>query len=43
MKYKNIIFDFGNVLASFDADLLLNQFCTDASDLALLKAAIFDD
>ncbi|MBO5461619.1 MAG: HAD family phosphatase [Ruminococcus sp.] len=43
MKYKNIIFDFGNVLATFDADLLLSQFCADESDRALLKSAIFDN
>ena len=42
IKYKNIIFDFGNVIASFSHDALIANFCTDPKDYAVLKAAIFD-
>lgn len=41
LHYKNIVFDFGNVLGSFDEDYILRQFCSDPADLPLLKKAVF--
>lgn len=41
-KYKNIIFDFGNVIASFSHDALIAGFCADPKDYDVMKAAIFD-
>lgn len=43
MKYKNIIFDFGNVLASFNEDDMLSHFCTNTADFPILKKAVFSD
>lgn len=43
MKYKNIIFDFGNVLGSFNEEYILSQFCIDKSDMLLLKTAVFEN
>ena len=40
MNYKNIVFDFGNVLGKFDGIALLKQFCSDENDLQLLSDAI---
>ena len=42
MKYKNIIFDFGNVLASFQENEMLSYFC-DEADYDILKPAVFSD
>ena len=42
MKYKNIIFDFGNVLASFQEDEMLSYFC-DEADFDILRPAVFSD
>ena len=42
MKYKNIIFDFGNVLATFNEEHILSQFCQEKSDFAVLKAVVFE-
>ena len=41
LKYKNIVFDFGNVIAAFDEDSILNQFCNSPEDHAILKNAVF--
>ena len=27
MKYKNIVFDFGNVIGRFDGKAILSEFC----------------
>lgn len=43
MKYKNIIFDFGNVLATFNEEDMLSHFCSDRSDFSILKKAVFSD
>lgn len=40
-KYKNIVFDFGNVIATFDEDYILGKFCNSPEDHALLKKAVF--
>ncbi len=41
MKYKNIIFDFGNVLAEFNETHILKQFCDNEDDLKILADTIF--
>lgn len=41
LKYKNIVFDFGNVIATFDEDYILGKFCDSPEDLTLLKKAVF--
>lgn len=41
MKYKNIIFDFGNVLGTFDPQWILQHFCDNEEDVSLLSDAIF--
>lgn len=41
MKYKNIIFDFGNVIGKFDGRYLLKQFSSSPEDEDLLFSAIF--
>lgn len=41
MKYKNIIFDFGNVLGTFDPDYILKQFCDSPEDFPILYDAAF--
>lgn len=41
MKYKNIIFDFGNVIGKFDGRYILRQFCSSEQDLDLLFDLIF--
>ena len=33
MNYKNIIFDFGNVVGSFDANYILNHYVDNKKDL----------
>ena len=38
MNYKHIIFDFGNVLATFQSDDLLRSYCN-REDLPILKDA----
>lgn len=43
MNYKNFVFDFGNVLASFDGDALLTHFCEDENDRTLLLKNIFEN
>ena len=41
MKYKNIVFDFGNVIEKFDGHYILRQFCSSEQDLELLFDVIF--
>lgn len=41
MKYKNIVFDFGNVIGKFDGHYILRQFCSSEQDLELLFDVIF--
>ncbi len=41
MKYKNIVFDFGNVIGKFDEHYILRQFCSSEQDLELLFDVIF--
>lgn len=41
MKYKNIIFDFGNVIAGFYEEELLRLFCECEKDLPVLYDAIY--
>ena len=41
MDYKNIIFDFGNVVGSFDADYILNHYADNNEDFQILADAIF--
>lgn len=41
MKYKNIVFDFGNVIGKFDGRYILSQFCSSEQDLELLFDVIF--
>lgn len=43
MKYKNIVFDFGNVIGTFDPDYILGQFCDDKADFPILSKAIYQD
>lgn len=43
MKYKNIVFDFGNVLATFDETYILSQFCSSKSELGILRPIIFEN
>lgn len=41
MKYKNIIFDFGNVIGRFDGRYILQQFCSSEEDYQTLAYSIF--
>lgn len=41
MKYKNIVFDFGNVIAKFDGRYMLEQFCPSKKDCDLLYPIIY--
>lgn len=43
MKYKNIIFDFGNVLGTFDPNYILKQFCNVEEDYTLLYEALYEN
>ena len=42
MKYKNIIFDFGNVLGKFDGRYIMEQFCSSEEDCNLLCSVIYE-
>lgn len=42
MKYKHIIFDYGNVLGTFDPQYILNQFCNSREDVPILYDAVFE-
>ena len=39
---KNIVFDFGNVLVSFDPIYMTRQYVSDESDVALVSEVLFD-
>ena len=41
MKYKNIIFDFGNVIGKFDGKYIMQQFCRSEEDCSLLCSVIY--
>lgn len=41
MKYKNIIFDFGNVIGKFDGRYIMQQFCGSEEDCTLLCSVIY--
>lgn len=41
MNYKNIVFDFGNVVGSFDADYILKHYVDTQEDFQILADAIF--
>lgn len=41
MKYKNIIFDFGNVIGKFDGRYMMEQFCDSKDDCNLLCSVIY--
>ena len=41
MKYKNIVFDFGNVVGRFDGRYLLSRYCSSEADCELLGSVIF--
>ncbi len=41
MKYKNIIFDFGNVIGKFDGKYIMQQFCKSEADCSLLCSVIY--
>lgn len=40
MKYKNIIFDFGNVIGTFKANSILKQFCSSQEDFDTLASVL---
>ena len=41
MKYRNVVFDFGNVIGKFDGRYMLDQFCESQRDRDLLFPVIF--
>lgn len=41
LPYKNIIFDFGNVLGTFDENYILSHFCPSPEDFPVMKEAVF--
>ena len=41
MKYRNIIFDFGNVIGKFDGRYIMKQFCESEEDCSLLCSVIY--
>lgn len=41
MKYKNIVFDFGNVIGKFDGNFILEQFCSCREDMELLIPVLY--
>lgn len=43
MKYKNIVFDFGNVLGWFNETYILEQFFDKSEDFTLLRNLILED
>ena len=40
MRYKNIIFDFGNVIGKFKGDYILGKFASTPEDYDILADAI---
>lgn len=43
LKYKNIVFDFGNVIAEFDETYLIEKFCPDADYRSRFASAVYHD
>ena len=43
LNYKNIVFDFGNVIGRFNEEEILSRFCSDPDDFAIMRKAIFHD
>lgn len=43
MKYKNIVFDYGNVLGTFDGKYILKQFCDSEEDFPVLYDVLFEN
>ena len=41
MKYKYVVFDFGNVIGRFDGRYMLEQFCPSSKDCDLLMPAVY--
>lgn len=41
MKYKNVVFDFGNVIGRFDGRYMLEQCCASEKDCDLLNPIIY--
>lgn len=41
MKYKNIVFDFGNVIGDFNAPEILGHFCETEDEYKLLSSVIY--
>ena len=41
MKYKNIVFDYGNVIAKFDGLAILRSFCDSQEDADLLRDIVY--
>lgn len=41
MKYKNIVFDFGNVIGKFDGKDIIEQFCSSKEDCKPLFQVLF--
>lgn len=41
MKYKNVVFDYGNVIGKFDGRYMLGQFCESEKDCSLLAPIIY--
>ena len=39
---KNVIFDFGQVIVSFEPSYMVSKYATDSEDAALLEAVVFD-
>lgn len=39
---KNVVFDFGNVLVSFDPEYMTRQYINDDADVALVSEVLFD-
>ena len=39
---KNIIFDMGNVLLSYNPDVCLNRFVQDEEDRAIIRKELFE-
>ncbi|WP_251391632.1 HAD family hydrolase [Mediterraneibacter agrestimuris] len=43
MKYKNIVFDYGNVLGTFNPVYILKQFCDSEEDFPMMYDALFEN
>lgn len=40
--FKNVVFDFGQVLVSFDPEYMVSRFVSDPDDIKLLTETVFD-